>query len=585
MSYQQLGGNTVVFRVESRWRRSFSSKSVFAGSGADGRAITGDVVDVPGVQVSDQGIAGPVVLRSGDGAEYPLTMTVTAHSVAEDYIFGFSLVEHTYPSPNNGGNDWIASLKGCCREYGGLQEAGFEAQARVNLAFDSESLRARALPLLSLHEATGVQQLLIAASSPSGGLASGWRIGEGTEVGGGVMPAASQVFFDPAGPPGYLSVDTDALPPGIHPVVVQIAFFRSVTPFDFALQVVPAALAALVPFFDGNPLKTSNVTGEPPPVLTGYVGYEIFFTIAARTQRAERRVAAIRSFSLPAGAALVNAQTSGFAGDHGRRVDFKWTPLPSQANQHLVCFDAVDDAPTAPILSSLQSCVRLVVTAANPSPQFASPPENATIRFFLAVPNAFTINGTNDNPYDNLLLFPREPLLDGQLLSPPVATEKRVRATDPALRVSASSELTWKPAITLGAYAQTVCFVLSQQGGPGTIPQSKQRCVRLVVERCKYVTQAGDSMQLVGQIFESDWLSLWALNVELKTFDPPTGSTLLIGRLYIVQRGDTLQSIASEFGTSIEGIRNLNYDLRSESAVRELPSGSSICIFPDTCTE
>lgn len=38
-------------------------------------------------------------------------------------------------------------------------------------------------------------------------------------------------------------------------------------------------------------------------------------------------------------------------------------------------------------------------------------------------------------------------------------------------------------------------------------------------------------------------------------------------------------------GTSIEGIRNLNYDLRSESAVRELPSGSSICIFPDTCTE
>jgi hypothetical protein len=32
--------------------------------------------------------------------------------------------------------------------------------------------------------------------------------------------------------------------------------------------------------------------------------------------------------------------------------------------------------------------------------------------------------------------------------------------------------------------------------------------------------QPGDDMRSVGDTFQSDWLSLWALNVHLDTFDP-----------------------------------------------------------------
>jgi hypothetical protein len=54
------------------------------------------------------------------------------------------------------------------------------------------------------------------------------------------------------------------------------------------------------------------------------------------------------------------------------------------------------------------------------------------------------------------------------------------------------------PGINLGAYQETLCFVLSQAGGPGITPARSTRCVLMLVERCKYVTQPGDDMRKVG---------------------------------------------------------------------------------------
>ena len=36
---------------------------------------------------------------------------------------------------------------------------------------------------------------------------------------------------------------------------------------------------------------------------------------------------------------------------------------------------------------------------------------------------------------------------------------------------------------------ETLCFVLSQAGGPGIVPQTSERCVIVRVERCKYLSQ------------------------------------------------------------------------------------------------
>jgi hypothetical protein len=46
------------------------------------------------------------------------------------------------------------------------------------------------------------------------------------------------------------------------------------------------------------------------------------------------------------------------------------------------------------------------------------PEVNTTKRFFMAVPNAFVVSGTNENPYDNIVLKPQYPLTVVETLNP-----------------------------------------------------------------------------------------------------------------------------------------------------------------------
>jgi len=89
----------------------------------------------------------------------------------------------------------------------------------------------------------------------------------------------------------------------------------------------------------------------------------------------------------------------------------------------------------------------------------------------------------------------------------------------------------WKNAYWWGAQCDGACITLQH-----------------TATHCNVLQQPGDDMRKVGELFESDWLSLWALNVNLHTFDPPAYTEVLIGREYEVQAGDTLDSIAKEFG-------------------------------------
>ena len=401
ISYRQVSGYTVTFTIETQWRRSYSSENVFAGSGPDGRAVTGDVVDVPGVRISDSGVAGPVVFQTGDGAEHPLSLTVTHHSLneTEDFLHGYSILQHTYRAPNDGGNDWLASLSGCCRQYG-PEFREFFITARVNLALDGQSLRAKSLPVLVITSSPVLHRIRVVANTYTGSTAMAWRIGQGSELGTATMPPKAAADFrdadscgegeweidpatglavlDPATGlkvpklcSGILSLNGSALGEGCHPLVVQIASIRSVTPYDCIVHVIAHHMEPLRPvFFGGLPLVTEfdapGIRSPAIPVLNGYAGYQIYFTLSARTTRPGATLADVRSFALPEGAVLVNYTAEGIAGDAVLHVDFKWTPLPAQAQTHFVCFEAIDQpAHGEDVLSSGQHCVRLQVSSSD----------------------------------------------------------------------------------------------------------------------------------------------------------------------------------------------------------------------------
>lgn len=314
ISYRQVSGYTVSFKIETQWRRSYSSENVFAGSGEDGRAVTGDVVDVPGVQISAAGVAGPVVFQTGDGTQHPLFLTVTHHSLnnSEDFLHGYSMVQHTYRAPNDGGNDWLASLSGCCRQYG-PEFREFQITARVNLALDGESLRAKALPVLVITNSPVMHMVNILANSYQGTTGMAWRIAQGSELGTAVMPPTLSADF-PLATSGLLALNGSALGVGCHPLVVQIASVRSVTPYDAIIKVIPHHMEQLRPVFIlAKPLVTTysspGIRSPDMATLHAYAGYMIYFTISARTTRAGARLADIRCMALPEGAVLVNKTT------------------------------------------------------------------------------------------------------------------------------------------------------------------------------------------------------------------------------------------------------------------------------------
>jgi len=515
-----------------------------------------------------------------------MILTVTSYSLEEDYLYGYSMFQHTYSRPNDGGNDWLPTMSGCCRCVG--KEIEFKVTARVNLAYDVSSLIIASVPVIELTASIYVQNVLVASNTYEGELAQSWQFGSGSELGTAALPPTTALSFNSNANLTYLMINTSAVGEGYHAIVAQIALDRAVTPYDFMFKIVPAEYESDRPYFIlGKPVMTifnSNGVREANlPVLEGYLGYEILFTLTAYTGRRTAEVKNILSFSLPEGAELRNMLREGSPGNSTMHLDFAWTPIGAQANDHFVCFEAVDTHPLQ--LSSGQHCVRLFVFSVNPAPSFDSPPANSVFRFFMAKMNMFDISGINDNPYDNLLIFPARPLQFGQEMSNTIASEKRIKATDPATKVSAAATFSWNPNVTFGAYEEVICFNLSQAGGPGIVPQMSMRCVRVVVERCKYLVQANDDLRKIGSIFQRDWLTIWSMNQGLTTFTPAEGSQVQIGRSYFVQAGDTLQSISLEFGQTMDDLRSLNYDLSKFVAEDKIPTGLQICIFPDTCND
>ena len=495
---------------------------------------------------------------------------------------GFSEIQHRFEQLNDGGNDWLASLRGCCRNFG-PPESKFRVTLRVNLGYDAQALMTKALPVLPVHYDTALQAVQLFANSDGGQTKCSWRIGNGEELGDAVRPLPEQADF-PDDATGVFVLNSSAFGIGFFPIVLQVASRRSVSPYDFLLRVIGAELRDYRPYFHGVPVQTNTSTGalqSAIPNITTFAGYEIFLTLTASTNRSNCSIREIRGYSLPIGAHMLDGTEAGQPGAHTMTIDFRWTPLVEQAGSHYVCVEAVDNSTET--LSSGQHCFILWVNGVNPAPSFSAPPPNAIVTFYMEVPNEFSIAGTNENPYDNILLFPKFPLSPGQFLSPPVASEKKVRATDAVNRVAVSAILSWRPSRFTGAFSERLCFVLSQDGGPGVIPQTSSRCITVRVERCKYMSQPGDTMQSIGALFASDWLSLWGINVNLTTFAPAAGTEIFVGRLYSLRAGDTLSSISRQFGTTVERIKELNVDVSKQGAEMELSAHAEICILPNTC--
>uniref|UniRef100_A0A7S0HWI6 LysM domain-containing protein n=1 Tax=Hanusia phi TaxID=3032 RepID=A0A7S0HWI6_9CRYP len=554
--YSQEMGNVVKFVIPMQWRRTVEFTTI----------QKGEVVDVVGTA----GVgSGPVVFNPGYGPTHRIQMFVL--DVGMDYVFGeayFTLA--SYPSLNNNGAPWVATLQGCCLP---CSYSHFNLTANVDLLNAPSSSAFKSLP--TVYVQGGVTSIInLPANTPGGVNSPFWRLGQGLEV-SQLFIDRNVFFFDG---PDYLqgrltanfSVSNPALQGSCQDSFSVIAQTLSVpgfmVPLLFIVKTVPQA----------DWIKRPTILSPTVSSLNGYVGYDVFFTISA-TSSNPGIMQQVRVFQLPEGGQTLNSRTA----VQSASVDVHWMPSEKQTGIHWICYEAVDGLG----LHSEQKCISVVVVQQQAVLSFANLIANQSVSFYMREHKTVSIIGQSSIPYDLLDIAVEGTIEYGQVVTvntPSVQT--KVKATDNVNVAQLTADLSWRPDINMGGYNKTICFRLSARGDLSrpAVP-SVSLCIRVVVPKCKYMAQSGDTLQKIGQIFNADWLTIWGLNAQLDNSTVSVGQEVNIGRSYKVVLGDTLLSIANLFSVTVASLRQLNFDVSQAKSAYTLEPDTLICLFPNTC--
>ena len=365
------------------------------------RATYGDEVDIVGLNLM-KGSATSILFSPGDGTTYPIKLEVSEWSVAENFIHGYSYVYHTYTSPETMPSTFAASLSGCCWQATGSLPlnatsnggGAFKVTARLGFNNVNSSLIVRAIPKQMV--GPSMARIFLPASSSVGAPATYYRLGQGADERGEAVLPPSVNFNGADYLKGLLTIDGTQLTAGReYPMVVEIAdrgTNPSFIPYVFTIVSLSAANWHVKPTFISGPALTDPACGlqicaasgasAALPILSAFVGYEVFVRLVAATARSGARVLKIRSYSLVDGAYVSNLLGDGPPGNHTMRADWRWTPAAAQTGRHWACFEAVDDE-TAPPLSSGQHCFGVDVAPPLPRPVLLSPPPDTAVQCFM----------------------------------------------------------------------------------------------------------------------------------------------------------------------------------------------------------
>jgi len=104
-------------------------------------------------------------------------------------------------------------------------------------------------------------------------------------------------------------------------------------------------------------------------------------------------------------------------------------------------------------------------------------------------------------------------------------------------------------------------------------------------ESCNATFYSGENLFTVAAKYHTDWMALWSLNGDASPDALGTGTSYRFAHEYIVQQGDTLESIAARFGTTVEALVELNYNIITHiNNPFRLHHGDRICLVPNFAT-
>jgi len=568
MAWEKGEGNTVNFLVETAWRRSYDGNyekyhkgsSTYlggTGTGDDGYPVNGDEIEINGVEWP--------VLDAGDGTQAYLTMTVSAYSKSEDWFFGEAIISHTYSTPSNQGEDWVASFTGCCRLSNLInnKNTAWNVEAHVNLMTEEYSAHSKSLPIITVSSYGG--NFYMPATNSNNELNNlEWT----AELGAGELPDGFSVGAD--GLVSFAPTGADPFHTGLYNAGVVVHSGRATTPVDFIIRVANTAGDSS---FVGYTLPSLGSSASAYPTAeTCFVGFACDFTVTTD--------AATGGFTwgvLPDGASLGIEK-------EGTSQDFHWVPCNGQQGDHIVCFESV----TADGLASTQHCVHYHVVS-DPAPEFTGDHSN-TLYAYIGGLTDYSLVVTDGNCADSVTIVTdgSHPVCRDADSAWPAGASLGEQSAVPSEGDdcdSVQASLLWNPSWDQGGWRGTICAAgIDTAGGcnGAGVAQKTSQCINVEVVRCEYVIQYEQQLQEIAAIYATDWITLWHHNHALKhpDFEMYHAQHVYTGHVLRVNIRDTLYDIAERYGTSVKWLHYMNADLCLDDSI---DIDQDLCVLSNAC--
>jgi hypothetical protein len=371
-----ISPTTVQFTVAGAFRRCG-----YVGSHADGCPDIGDtfVEDIGGTQLS-----------TGDGSFLSpnLVWEVVAINPLQDWLLAKAEVDapgapdkkllYTYPSVNNAGQPWVASIDSCCRitsqDHINNPGGSYTVESFVDMSTGNTPPKTLIAPIAGCEVDTNCVFFVLATDADGDPLR--WRLSTSGEAGGaftqpGPLDAPNALDVDPDNGLVTWNTTSASLSPdpneryGLYSTQITIEDLdpngnpRSKTSVDFFAQVfLPPPYA---PKFDV----------PPTPASGGFVGVEVGECIGFDLQASDvdaNDVVDLSDLSLPAGMNCFY-ETAG----NPVKGDCEWSPSPANVGGEIVVFTATDNNALGAAPHSFNIQITDICSTAPPStPDFDS---------------------------------------------------------------------------------------------------------------------------------------------------------------------------------------------------------------------
>ncbi len=311
ITWQQAGGNSITFTVNTQWRRS-----------AFGGQTVGSTNNIG-------------TFYYGDGTTAIMIATVNATNIANDESFMTWTITKTYASSGNFTASAFTDIAGgiCCRINGVLDgnNGGYRLETVVNVGgppFNNPPVTS--LPaIVNLPVGAANATFTIPGSDPDNNPLT-FRVSTTAESGlSTIQPAGFNLSSN-----GTATMNTTTRVVGNQfAVQVMILDGRTKTPVDFIIRMVAASAPPV--FIAPSPAQNAIFNVTPP-------GNNINFTVAA-TDPDAGQTTTLNSVALPLGAAMSPALPVTSSASGVIQSTFNWTPTAAQVGSYVVNFVAQDN--------------------------------------------------------------------------------------------------------------------------------------------------------------------------------------------------------------------------------------------------